>query len=214
MSPLKFSKSPFVVAIDGPAASGKGTIGKLLANELGFAYLDTGSLYREVANRALASGLDTGDEMQMAALAIGVRPEIIDPAAIRSSAVTSLASKIAAMPQVRNALLGVQRDFARKEPGTVLDGRDIGTVVCPDADVKLFITASAEVRAKRRQLELGAPSHESVLTEIRARDERDRIRAVAPLVAAADATIIDTTGMDIDQAVAAALAAVASRSSP
>ncbi|MBC8035897.1 MAG: (d)CMP kinase [Rhizobiales bacterium] len=201
-----------IIAVDGPAAAGKGTVARALARYFGYHFLDTGSLYRMVGLAVLRAGGDPADAAAAAAAANALDPKNYRDEDLRGEAVAAAASLVAVIPEVRTALLHLQRAFARKEPGAVLDGRDIGTVVCPDADVKLFITASPEIRAKRRQLELGAVSYDKVLAEIRARDARDSARATAPLVAAADATIIDTSGMDIAQAVEAALAAVASRS--
>jgi cytidylate kinase len=201
-----------IIAVDGPAAAGKGTVARALARHFGFHFLDTGSLYRMVGLAVLRAGQDPANPVAAAAAANALDPKTYREEDLRSEAVSTAASLVAVIPGVRAALLHFQRAFARKKPGAVLDGRDIGTIVCPDADVKLFITASPEIRARRRQLELGEVSYEKVLAEIRARDERDSTRATAPLVAAADATIIDTSGMDIAQAVEAALAAVASRS--
>lgn len=196
-----------IVAVDGPAAAGKGTIARALARHFGYHFLDTGSLYRMVGLSVLKAGRDPNDSAAAIAAAQSLDPSGFADGDLRTEAVAAAASTVAVIPEVRAALLDVQRDFARRAPGAVLDGRDIGTVVCPDADVKLFITASAEVRAKRRQLELGASSYEDVLAEIRTRDERDSKRATAPLVPAADATVIDTSDMDIAAAVDAALAA-------
>lgn len=187
-----------IIAVDGPAAAGKGTIARALARHYGYHFLDTGSLYRMVA-------FSGGDPV---AAAQKLNPQEFNDADLRGEAVGSQASIISAIPEVRAALLELQRSFARQSPGSVLDGRDIGTIVCPDADAKLFITASPEVRAKRRMLELGETDYETVLAEIRARDERDRTRATAPLVPALDAEVIDTSAMTIDQAVDAAITAV------
>lgn len=195
----------FTVAIDGPAAAGKGTIGKAVAARFGFAHLDTGLLYRAVGAKVLA-GIDPVKAAQTLA------PSDIRPETLRSAAVADAASRVAANAQVRAALEAFQRYFARRDGGAVLDGRDIGTVICPQAEVKLYITASAEVRAARRHAELiaaGAQTRlDEVLADVRARDSRDSDRAVAPLRPAADALIIDTTGLGITDAVAAAVSAV------
>ncbi|ETX13993.1 cytidylate kinase [Roseivivax halodurans JCM 10272] len=196
----------FTIAIDGPAASGKGTIAKRVAAHYGFGHLDTGLLYRAVGRRML-----DGAEPIAAARALEAA-DLGDAAALRSAEAGQAASKVAAIPEVRAALLDFQRAFARRSGGAVLDGRDIGTVICPDAEAKIFVTASAEVRAERRFRELvagGAETRfEDVLQDIRDRDERDMGRADAPLRPADDATEIDTSRLDIETAVAAAIAAV------
>jgi cytidylate kinase len=197
-----------IIAVDGPAAAGKGTIARALARHFGFHFLDTGSLYRMVGLALLRAGLDPRDAAAAARAAQGLDPALFRDDELRSEEVGAAASIVAAMGPVRTALLGFQRNFARKPPGAVLDGRDIGTVVCPDADVKLFVTARPEVRAARRQRELGASSYEAVLAEIRARDARDSERRLAPLAAAADAFILDTSDLGIVEAVAAAVARV------
>jgi CMP/dCMP kinase len=197
-----------IIAVDGPAAAGKGTIARALARHYGYHFLDTGSLYRMVGLAALKAGGEPITKDAAIAAARSLNPQKFSDAELRSEEVGSAASIVAAIPDVRAALLELQRAFARKEPGAVLDGRDIGTVVCPDADVKLFITASPEVRAKRRQQELGSADYASILADIRARDERDSKRATAPLVAAADAVTLDTSEMDIAAAVAAAVTAI------
>lgn len=195
----------FTIAIDGPAAAGKGTISRAVAAHFGFAHLDTGLLYRAVGARMLG-----GTEPVEAARAL--RAEDLDPAALRSAQVAQAASKVAALPDVRAALVDFQRAFAARAGGAVLDGRDIGTVICPEAPAKLFVTASAEVRAERRYRELlesGADTDfATVLAEVRERDARDMGRADAPLRPAADAVELDTSAMDIDEAVAAAIAVV------
>ena len=192
----------FTIAIDGPAAAGKGTISRAVADQFGFAHLDTGLLYRAVGAIAAETG---GDPAEVA--------RSLDPAALsrpdlRSGAVAQAASRVAVIPEVREALVEFQRAFARRTGGAVLDGRDIGTVICPDADVKLFVTASAAERAKRRHAELSAKGDPRTLEEIHAdvvaRDKRDSERATAPLKPAADARLIDTTEMTIDAAVAEA----------
>lgn len=195
----------FTVAIDGPAAAGKGTVSKAVAAHFGFAHLDTGLLYRAVGAKVLA-----GMEPIKAALAL--MPDDLENDSLRTPAVAQSASKIAVIAEVRAALLDFQRSFAARSGGAVLDGRDIGTVICPQADVKLFVTASAQVRAQRRFSELSGKgigdTYEQVLADVKARDARDMERVEAPLVAASDATEIDTSRLTIDQAVAAAIAAV------
>lgn len=196
-----------IIAVDGPAAAGKGTIARALAQHFGFHFLDTGALYRRVGLGVLRSGKDPQDKSAAIAIARTVDAEFFSDADLRTEAVGAAASIIAAIPEVRAILLEFQRGFARQVPGAVLDGRDIGTVVCPDADVKLYVTASPEVRARRRQAELGTQSYEAVLAEIRTRDARDSGRATAPLMAAADAVVIDTSAMGIEEAVSTAIAA-------
>ena len=188
----------FTVAIDGPAAAGKGTIARAVAAHFGLAYLDTGLLYRAVGAKA-------GDPV---AAARGLTADDLARPDLRSLAAGQAASRVAAIPEVRAALVDYQRRFARQPGGAVLDGRDIGTVICPDAEVKLYVTASAEVRAHRRWLEVGG-DEAAVLAEVRERDARDMGRADAPLRAAVDAVVIDTSAMSIEAAVAAAVAAVA-----
>ncbi len=188
----------FTVAIDGPAAAGKGTIARALAQRFGLAHLDTGLLYRAVAARG-------GDPV---AAARSLTEADLAAPGLRSEAVGAEASRIAAIPEVRAALLDFQRRFARRPGGAVLDGRDIGTVVCPEAEVKLYVTASPEVRAHRRWLEVGGEPA-AVLAGVRARDARDAGRAAAPLRPAPDALVLDTSAMTVDEAVARAAAAVA-----
>ncbi|SIO08314.1 (d)CMP kinase [Vannielia litorea] len=188
----------FTVAIDGPAAAGKGTISKAIAAEFGLAHLDTGLLYRAVGAKVLA-----GAEPVAAAEALA--PDDLTPEdSLRTPEVAQAASRVAADPEVRAKLLEFQRNFARREGGAVLDGRDIGTVICPEAEVKLFVTASAEARAERRFLELQGKGHavtrEQVLDDVKARDARDSSRDAAPMVAAEDAVLLDTTEMTIEQA--------------
>jgi len=196
------------VSIDGPAAAGKGTIARALAARFGFAHLDTGLLYRAVGRRVLA-----GETAEMAAASLS--PLDLDRDDLRTQEVAEAASRAAVLPTVRALLVDFQRSFARRTGGAVLDGRDIGTVICPDAEVKLFVTASAEVRAHRRWLELRAAGHEvteaSVLDDVRARDARDAGRKDAPMVAAGDAVVLDTSELGIDAAVAAAEAVVKER---
>ena len=190
----------FTVAIDGPAAAGKGTISRLIAARFGFAHLDTGLLYRAVGAK-VAEGAEAIEAAQSLSEADLARDDL------RSLEAGQAASKVAAIPEVRTALLEFQRRFARAEGGAVLDGRDIGTVICPEAEVKLFVTASAEVRAHRRWLEVGGDEAQ-VLAEVRERDERDMNRADAPLRPAEDAVIIDTSDLSIDEAADRACAEV------
>jgi CMP/dCMP kinase len=196
----------FTVAIDGPAAAGKGTIARAVAEHFGFAYLDTGLLYRAAARKVI-------DGMDPVAAAKALTPHDFERAGLRTAKVGQAASKIAALPKVRAALVDFQHKFARSDGGAVLDGRDIGTVICPEAEVKLFITASNEVRAVRRHTELLEKSPDltvdEVLADLQARDARDTERKVAPLMAAADAVLLDTSDMTIEQAVAAAIVVVA-----
>jgi cytidylate kinase len=195
-----------IIAVDGPAAAGKGTIARALARHFGYHFLDTGSLYRMVGLSVLRAHGNPDDVAAAERAALTLDPATFNDAQLRSEDVGAAASKVAVIPAVRQALLEFQRSFARREPGAVLDGRDIGTVVCPDARAKIFVTASAEVRATRRQRELGAPVYGEVLAEIRARDERDRTRATAPLLPAADAVVLDTSALSIAEAVDAAIA--------
>ncbi|NOX72262.1 MAG: (d)CMP kinase [Alphaproteobacteria bacterium] len=189
----------FTVAIDGPAAAGKGTIAKAVAAHFGFAHLDTGLLYRAVGV------LSQGDDPVKVARALS--PDDLQRDDLRSAAAAELASKVAPNLDVRAALLTFQRDFARREGGAVLDGRDIGTVICPDAEVKLFVTASAEVRAKRRLAEFGPDaSFNEVLADVLARDKRDAERSAAPMKPAQDALLLDTSNLSIDAAVTEAVA--------
>ena len=188
----------FTVAIDGPAAAGKGTISRAVAATFGFRHLDTGLLYRAV-------GVTGGDPVRGA---LALTPEDLARDDLRTLEAGQAASRVAAVPEVRAALVDFQRRFARTEGGAVLDGRDIGTVICPEAEVKLYVTASPEVRAHRRWLEVGG-EEARVLAEVRERDARDMGRADAPLRAASDAVVIDTSALGIDEAVAAAIAVVA-----
>lgn len=202
------SGDAFTIAIDGPAAAGKGTISKAVAAHYGFEHLDTGLLYRAVGAKVL---LGLAPEDAAARLtALDLKGE-----GLRSAEVAQSASRVAAIPAVRALLVDFQRSFARRAGGAVLDGRDIGTVICPEAEAKLFVTASAEVRARRRYAELsasgGALSYEQVLADVRERDTRDRERATAPLLAASDAVTIDTSEMSIDAAIQAAIAAIDAR---
>ena len=198
----------FTVAIDGPAASGKGTIGRAVAARFGMAHLDTGLLYRAVARQVLG-----GQDPLAAARALG--PADLERTDLRSPAVAQAASRVAAMAEVRAALVAFQRAFARREGGAVLDGRDIGTVICPDAEVKLFVTADDATRAHRRWLEHAggddAASEAQVLADLRARDARDAQRDAAPMRPADDAVLLDTTDLDIEAAVETAVAVVSER---
>src|SRR3954468_22487420 len=198
-----------VIAIDGPAASGKGTLGKRLAAHFGLHHLDTGLLYRAVARALLDAGRPLEDEAAAVAAARALDLALLDDPRLRERPMGSAASIVSPAPPVRAALLAVQQRFAARPPGAVLDGRDIGTVVCPDAAVKLFLTASAEERARRRHRELlarGEPADvTAILDDIRRRDERDTTRAAAPLRPAADAIRLDTTALDADAAFRAAL---------
>lgn len=198
----------FTIAIDGPAAAGKGTISKAIAARFGFAHLDTGLLYRAVGAKLLA-GHDAIDAAET------LCTDDLDNLSLRTPAVAQAASKVATMPEVRAALVDFQRAFARRSGGAVLDGRDIGTIICPDAEAKLFVTASAEVRAERRYRELTGiglqTDFATVLQDVKERDARDMNRADAPLKPAEDAVIIDTSHMDIDSAIEAAAAAIRER---
>lgn len=206
-----------IIAVDGPAAAGKGTLARALARHYGFHFLDTGSLYRMAGRAVLDRGHDPRDESAAIAAAQSLEPKHFRDEDLRTQDVAEAASIISVIPAVRAALLSFQRDFASKPPGAVLDGRDIGTVVCPDADVKIYVTAAPEVRARRRARELEemgeAPDYASVLADIKARDLRDSTRATAPLVAAGDAHILDTSAMSIAEAVTAAIA-IADRANP
>jgi CMP/dCMP kinase len=192
----------FTVAIDGPAAAGKGTISKAVAAHFGFAHLDTGLLYRAV-------GAKVRDGADPVAAALALTPEDLAAPDLRNPQVADLASKIATIPEVRAALVAFQRSFAARPEGAVLDGRDIGTVICPAAEAKLFVTASPECRAERRYKELQVNgldiTPEAVLADVIARDARDAGRAEAPMIAAADAVLIDTSDMTIEAAVAKAV---------
>ena len=201
----------FTVAIDGPAAAGQGTIARAIAARFGFAHLDTGLLYRAVGVQALQDGRGVIDPHWSAELARRLSPEALERSDLRSARAGQAASKVAALPEVRAALLEFQKRFARRDGGAVLDGRDIGTVICPDAEAKLFVTASDEARAARRQAELGEPALAEVLADLRLRDARDAGRDVAPMKAACDALLLDTTDLSIDAAVAEAVAYVESR---
>ncbi len=197
-----------IIAIDGPAASGKGTLGKRLAAHYGLRHLDTGLIYRAVAKALLDAGYRLDDVTRAVAAAKALNPAGFDHA-LKSHAVGEAASITSAIPEVRAALLNFQREFATNPSGAVLDGRDIGTVICPHADVKIFVTASAAERARRRAAELKLQGENvdeaAVLADILRRDERDASRAAAPLKRADDAVLLDTTHLDIDAAVRAAV---------
>lgn len=200
-----------VIAVDGPAASGKGTIARALARHFGLAHMDTGLLYRAVALKLWRWGGDPSNEFEALRACDDLGSDPDDPE-LRSEPVSRIASAISAFASVRSALLKRQQDFARQEGGAVLDGRDIGTIIAPDADVKLFVTATPEVRAERRLKELegrGMHAHfDDVLADIRARDRRDSSREVAPLRPAADAILLDTSELDVEAAIVAAIALV------
>ena len=207
-----------IIAIDGPAASGKGTIARHLAQVYALPHLDTGLLYRAVAKAVLDAGHSPDDADQAVAAAAALDPKKFDESALKTQKITEAASVVAAIPRVRQALMNYQRAFATQPPGAVLDGRDIGTVVCPDADVKLFLVASAESRAFRRAKELrpadAAAIYDDVLQDMRERDARDSERRVAPLAAAPDAITIDTTSLDADQVFEQASALIARHIAP
>jgi cytidylate kinase len=198
-----------IIAIDGPAAAGKGTLAERLAVHYGLPYLDTGLLYRLVGKLMADRGLDHGDAEAAAAVARALDPALLRDPNLRGHEAGELASRVAVHPAVRAALLDFQRSFAARPEGAVLDGRDIGTAVCPDADIKIFVTASAEERARRRTNELNAKGrkveYQRILAEIRARDARDSGRQAAPLKVAADAYLLDTTDKDIETAFRAAV---------
>ena len=198
-----------IIAIDGPAASGKGTLSKRLADHYGYRHLDTGVIYRAVAKTLLDAGIDLADEARAVAAAMELDPEKFGDPALKTQQVGEAASVVSVIPRVRAALVDFQRHFAAGPPGAVLDGRDIGTVICPDADVKIFVVADPKVRAHRRTLEALARGERAdealVLADILARDERDRNRAVAPLKAASDAYLLDNSHLDIEGGVRAAI---------
>ena len=201
--------SPLLIAVDGPAASGKGTIARALAAHFGLPHMDTGMLYRAVAVSLNRFGGDPGNEFEAVRAVAGLAQVAGDDPELRSEIAGSVASRISAYPGVRAALIERQRDFANQDRGAVLDGRDVGTVIAPHATAKLFVTASVEVRARRRLAELTArrvtAHYEDVLIDIRARDERDAGRAAAPLRQAADAELLDTSEMGIEVAIARAI---------
>jgi len=201
-----------IIAIDGPAASGKGTLGKRLAQYYGYRHLDTGVIYRAVAKALLDHGFDLTDEARAVAAAMALDPEDFGNPGLKTHRIGEAASVVSAIPAVREALVNFQRQFAVDPPGAVLDGRDIGTVICPDADVKIFVVADPQVRAQRRTLEARArgeaADEAAVLADILKRDERDRNRAAAPLKAAADARILDNSSLDVEASVRAAIAII------
>ena len=198
-----------IIALDGPAASGKGTIAKQIAAVYGLHHLDTGLIYRAVAKAVLDRGHSPDNIEEATAAAVALDPVKFDEQALKAQTITEAASVVAALPEVRQALMNYQRQFATKPPGAVLDGRDIGTVIAPGADVKLFVTASPEVRAARRARELQArgekASQDEVLADLLRREERDSRRTAAPLKLAPDAHLLDTTHLDIDAAFRAAI---------
>lgn len=203
-------KALMIIAIDGPAASGKGTIARRLAEHFGLPHLDTGLIYRATARTVLDWGDRLDDIQRAVAAARGLALTDFDEERLRGAQMGEAASVVAAMPQVRAELIDLQKRFAARPGGAVLDGRDIGTVICPQADVKIFVTASPEVRAQRRALELRSRgeriTYEDVLADIRRRDERDAGRSAAPLRQAGDAVLLDTSDLDIEAAFAAARA--------
>jgi cytidylate kinase len=209
-----------IIAVDGPSAAGKGTLSRRLAAHFGLAHLDTGALYRAVGLAVLRAGGDPADPDTCVAAAKALDHETLDDPQIRSEHTAAAASKLAPIPEVRAVLLAFQRDFAAHPPGeakgAVLDGRDIGTVVCPGAGVKFFVTASPQARAERRLKELRERGIEAisrdVLQDMKERDARDQARAVAPMVPAQDAIVLDTTDLDADAAFEQALERIASRS--
>ncbi len=196
------SDSKFTIAIDGPAAAGKGTISKAVAAQFGFAHLDTGLLYRAVGRRTLQG-------LEPIAAAHALTAEELEQGDLRTAEIAQAASKVAVIPEVRAALVDFQRAFARRSGGAVLDGRDIGTVICPEAEVKLFVTASPEVRAERRFLELSAKgndiSREQVLSDVKERDARDTERSTAPMKPAKDAVLLDTSDLSVEAALEKAI---------
>jgi cytidylate kinase len=207
-----------IIAVDGPAASGKGTLARRLARHYGLPHLDSGRLYRAVALAVIRQNIDPADEIACAQAAAGLDLAHLDDPALRSEETGRMASRVSAHPRVRQALLDFQRRFAAAPPGAVIDGRDIGTVICPQAPAKLFVTATVEERARRRHKELldqgRAAIYAAVLKDLAERDARDSQRATAPLVRAEDAFLLDTTSMDAEAAFAAALAYVESRLGP
>ncbi|HXH00264.1 MAG TPA: d(CMP) kinase [Sphingomicrobium sp.] len=209
------SATPLLIAVDGPAASGKGTIARALATHYALPYMDTGLLYRAVAVSLLRFGGDPGSEFEAMRAVAGLSQVGPEDPELRTELAGSIASRISAYPGVRAELLERQRDFAAQEGGAVLDGRDIGTVIAPNATAKLYVTASVEVRAKRRVAELlerGTPAHyDEVLIDLRGRDARDEGRAEAPLTRGEDADLLDTSGLGVEEAVARAIELVEAR---
>ena len=222
MADTEIMAESIIVAIDGPAAAGKGTLARRVAEALDLAYLDTGSLYRAVGRKLLEAGQSPDDDEAAVSASKTLSPADLARSDLRGEAVADAASRVSALPAVREALLAFQRHFAHNPPrglrGTVLDGRDIGTVVCPEACAKLFVTASTHERARRRHEELRgrgeAPTFEAVLREMEARDARDAARAAAPLRSAGDAYVLDTSDMDVDSALRTAVAVVRRRCMP
>ncbi len=202
-----------IIAVDGPSAAGKGTIARAVATHLGYHFLDTGSLYRIVGLAMLNAGKTADDVTAAVGFAKTLDPAKIQDRDLRTETVAAMASEVAAIPEVRTALLEFQRQFAKRLPGAVLDGRDIGTIVCPDADLKFFVTASTQVRATRRRAELKTlgvqADYEAVLDDIMARDERDANRTSAPTKQAEDAIMIDTSELDREEVIAAVMGVIA-----
>lgn len=198
-----------IIAIDGPAASGKGTLGKRLAKHYGYRHLDTGVIYRAVAYALIEAGADLHNEVLALSAALELDPEKFGNPILKTQKVGEAASVVSAIPKVREVLVNFQRQFAADPPGAVLDGRDIGTVICPDADVKIFVVADPKVRARRRTLEARARGEDAdeaaVLQDILQRDERDKNRPVAPLKPAPDAYLLDNSNLDIEAGVRAAI---------
>jgi CMP/dCMP kinase len=198
-----------IIAVDGPSAAGKGTIARAIARKLGFHFLDTGSLYRIVGLQMLQGGVAVDDVAAAVKIARSLDPSTVKDSDLRNEQVADMASQVAVIPEVRAALLDFQRAFAKRQPGAVLDGRDIGTVVCPDADLKFFVTAATDERARRRHAELRGLGHQveydTVLADVMARDERDANRATAPTTMAEDAIMIDTSLLDGDEVLAAVM---------
>lgn len=197
-----------IIAIDGPAAAGKGTLSRRIAETYGFHHLDTGLTYRATAKALLDAGLPLDDEAMAEGVAAGLDLNLLDRAVLSRHEIGEAASKVAVMPAVRRALVEAQRRFSRMLPGTVIDGRDIGTVVCPDAPVKFYVTASPEIRARRRYDEIvangGSADYQAIFEDVQRRDERDMGRADSPLRPAADAHLLDTSEMSIEAAFQAA----------
>jgi CMP/dCMP kinase len=202
-----------IIAVDGPSAAGKGTIARAVATHLGYHFLDTGALYRMVGLAMLNAGKSADDVASAVGFAKTLDSAKIQDRDLRTETVAAMASEVAAIPEVRTALLEFQRQFAKRQPGAVLDGRDIGTIVCPDADLKFFVTASTQVRATRRRAELKTlgvhADYETVLDDIMARDERDANRASAPTKQADDAIMIDTSELDQEEVIAAVMGVIA-----
>ena len=204
-----------IIAVDGPSAAGKGTLARGIAQHLGYHFLDTGALYRMVGLQMIRTQTDFADVAKAAEFARDLNVDDFEDHELRSEVVGSAASKVAVIPEVRSALLKFQRDFAKRLPGAVLDGRDIGTVICPDADVKFFITASVEARVLRRFRELQAlgivTSLENVTADIKARDARDATRSNAPTLVAADAVVMDTSELGVEEALEMVLEEIKAR---